>query len=533
MTPSGTATLIDALRVPGRYPHPAGPIAVIETHISWVLLTGPYAYKIKKPVNLGFLDFSTLAQRRFYCQEELRLNRRLAPQLYLDVVAIGGSTNDPVIGAESGIIEYAVRMVQFDPADRLDHLLERGQLRSGDVDELAQALAHAHEDTEVAPADGVYGTPQSIHKPVRENFDQISKHLRQDDQRDQLARVRTASEHAFERLQATFAQRLNAGRVRECHGDAHLANMVRFHNELVLFDCLEFDPLLRWIDVMSDLAFATMDLHARGRTDFGRRLLDRYLQHSGDYAGLSVLRFYQAYRAMVRAKVAAISRDQMGDAAGQVTEQRDPYGKYAALAGAFLRPLPRALLITVGVSGSGKTTVTDRLLEQFPLIRIRSDVERKRLFADLAGELAGADRTAVLYGPDAGRRTYERLADLARETVAAGFPVVLDATFLRQAWRQDIARLAAELGVPFIILEFRAPVEVMRQRVAERMRRGTDASEADVEVLEKQLSEWEALDAEEKEQAISADTDNSPAIEAMIEQVRDRLFPDGDRYTYI
>jgi aminoglycoside phosphotransferase family enzyme/predicted kinase len=533
MTQSGTATLIQALREPGRYPHPAGPVTVLETHISWVLLTGPYAYKIKKPINLGFLDFSTLEQRRFYCQEELRLNQRLAPQLYLDIVAIGGSADDPILGADSGIIEYAVRMVQFDPANRLDRLLERGQLRASDVDALAQTLAHAHEGATVSPTDGGYGTPPVVHKPVRENFDQIGPHLHRREEREQLTRLRSASEQAFDRLQAAFAQRLNAGRVRECHGDAHLANMVRFHDEPVLFDCLEFDPALRWIDVMSDLAFATMDLHARGRADFGRRLLDRYLQHSGDYTGLAVLRFYQAYRAVVRAKVAVIDRDRVGTETAHSTGAKDLYAGYAALAEAFLRPLPRALLITVGVSGSGKTTVTDGLLEQFPLIRIRSDVERKRLFGFRAGERTGADMAAVLYGPDAGRHTYQRLADLARETLVAGFPVVLDATFLRASWRQDIARLAAELGVPFLILEFRAPVAIMRQRVAERERRGSDASEAGLEVLEKQLSEQEALTAKEEKIAFSADTSDSMTVEALIDQLRDRLFPAGDRDTYI
>ncbi len=533
MTRTGTAPLIDALRDPRRYPHPTGPIAVIETHISWVLLTGPYAYKIKKPVDLSFLDFSTLEKRRHYCQEELRLNRRLAPQLYLDVVAIGGTPDKPVLGADTGIFEYAVRMVQFDQADRLDHMLEHGRLRPFHIDTLAEELARFHDDAAIAAPDGDYGSAEAVYRPVRENLAQIKPHLRNDGERMQLTRLQSWSDQNHARLQAAFMRRLAARRVRECHGDAHLANMVCHRGELLLFDCLEFDPALRWIDVMSELAFVTMDLEARGRPDFSHRLLDRYLQHSGDYAGLALLRFYQTYRALVRAKVAAIRRDQAGTESVSPDGDDDPYVAYAALAERFTQPLPPALIITCGVSGSGKTTATDLIVEQLPLIRVRSDVERKRLFGYAATERTGADVAATLYGANAGYRTYQRLAELAGRILDAGFPAIVDATFLRREWRTEFRQLAAELAAPFIILEFHAPVAVMRQRVTARMEQRTDASEANVAVLEKQLSEWEALTPEEEECAFSADTAEAGAAARLIDRVRTRLGLDGGGHTYI
>lgn len=533
MTQVRTVTLIDALQDPGRYPHPVDRITVIETHISWVVLTGPFAYKIKKPVDLGFLDFSTLERRRFYCQEELRLNRRLAPRLYRAVIAIGGPAEDPVLGADTDIIEYAVQMVQFDQADRLDHRLEQGRLEAGQIDALAEELARFHGQAAIAPADSDYGSAKAVRRPVFENFEQIEPRLSGARERTRLARLLRWSEREAGELEPVFTQRRAESRVRECHGDAHLANMVWYQGEVLLFDCLEFDPELRWIDVMSELAFAIMDLQARGQAEFGRRLLDRYLQQTGDYGGLRVLRFYQCYRALVRAKVEAIRRSQDKNAMTSQPDTPDPCLAYIDLAGSYMKTPSPALIITCGVSGSGKTVATDRLVEELPVIRIRSDVERKRLFGFAPAERTGTEATSTVYGPEAGRRTYERLRNLAREIVGAGYPVVVDATFLRALWREEFRQLAADLDIPFLILKFHAPIPVLRQRVADRLRRRQDASEAGLEVLEKQLGEWEELTPDEKKHAFSLDTSDSEAPAQLLRHLRGILREDPPGHTYI
>lgn len=491
-------SLVEALQNPALYGHPVTGFEVIETHISWVLLTGPYVYKIKKPVDLGFLDFTTLEKRLHYCQEELRLNRRLAPDLYVDVIAIGGSPDAPSLDASTGVFEYAVKMKQFDEDHRLDHLLDSGQLKPEHIDRLADELAAFHQSAAVADSDSNYATAETVWSSVNANFEHIRPLLSHEKDRAQLDRLEHWSRDAFQALQPVFRQRRDNGFVRECHGDAHLANMVLIDNAVVLFDCLEFNTSLRWIDVISELAFATMDLDDRRRPDFANRLLDRYLQRTGDYAGLKLLRFYQVYRALVRAKVATI-RLQQEQVPKQVDETWREYHGYMELAASYLKPRQPILAITHGLSGAGKTTVTQELLQRLPLIRIRSDVERKRLFGLQLEEKSDIPLKDEIYSADANQRTYNALADLARVTIGAGFGVIVDATFLRQAERQRFVQLSRSLDAPIVILEITATEAVMRRRIARRDHLGRDASEADTSVLERQLQWHEPLSTDERD----------------------------------
>jgi aminoglycoside phosphotransferase family enzyme/predicted kinase len=495
-------SLIKALQDPALYDHPVTGFEVIETHISWVLLTGHYVYKVKKPVDLGFLDFTTLEKRLHYCQEELRLNQRLAPDLYIDVIAIGGSPDAPSLGASTGIFEYAVKMKQFDEAGRLDHLLDSGQLNPEHIDQLADELAAFHHRAAVAGGDNSYGTAETVWSPVKANFEHIRPLLSHEMDMAQLDRLEHWSRTTFEALRPVFQQRRDDGFIRECHGDAHLANMVLIDDAVVLFDCLEFNPALRWIDVISELAFVVMDLDDRRRPDFANRLLDRYLQRTGDYAGLKLLRFYQVYRALVRAKVATI-RLQQEQTPEQVKETWREYHGYVDLAASYTEARQPILTITHGLSGVGKTTVTQELLQRLPLIRVRSDVERKRLFGL---QLEGKSETGFkdqMYSADASRRTYNALADLARTIIGAGFGVVVDATFLRQTERQCFSQLSRTLNTPFVILEITADEEVMRKRITHRDRLGRDASEADTSVLEQQLQWHEPLSTDERDSTLT------------------------------
>jgi aminoglycoside phosphotransferase family enzyme/predicted kinase len=456
---------------------------LIETHISWVLLDGQFAWKIKKPVRLPFLDFSTLATRQRLCREELRLNRRLAPAVYLDVVPISGSAQQPLIHGQGPAIEYALRMKQFPPGALMAEQLAAGTLRPEHLDKLAQSLAAFHRDAHVAGPESAGGHPERIEGAVN----QVMAGLHQQGCTAECAALAPWLAAQAEHLRPLWQQRLADGHVREGHGDLHLANVVLLGDEVTAFDCIEFDPALRWGDVITDIAFLVMDLMAHGRADLAFRFLNAYLDLSGDHAGLPLLRHALVYRALVRALVARLHPRQ-GD------EPAVP--DYLALALSLTHPASARLLITHGLSGSGKSVLTQSLLQQAQAIRLRSDIERQRTAPPGVGR----------YSPEARQRTYARLRDLAHQALLAGYPVIVDATFLKAADRSAFKALALEHQVPFAILHCLAPQEALRQRIGQRLAQGTDASEASLSVLEAQQAEQEPLTVPEQAHTLVADT---------------------------
>jgi aminoglycoside phosphotransferase family enzyme/predicted kinase len=511
--------LIQALTQRSVYAHPTTEITVLQTHISWVVLTGPYAYKIKKPVNLGFVDFSTLAKRHFFCQEELRLNRRLAPHLYLEVVAISGTPECPRLHAKAPPIEYAVKMRQFPQDQLLSHLLAAGTLQASHTDQLAHEVSAFHARIATATPESPFGTPEMIYQPVHDNFqhlfDTIDDPIRQAHARE----LETWCQHTFAARRGDMLARKRDGFVRECHGDMHLGNMILLDEAVVIFDCLEFNESLRWIDVASEVAFVTMDLEDRGRPDLAYRFLNGYIEATGDYGLLGLLPFYLTYRATVRAKVAGIRLEQSHLLPEEVQHVREEFGSYLDLATRYTRPSPPRLFITHGVSGSGKSAGTQQVIEAIGAIRLRSDVERKRLFG-LDPLERSTDHSALgLYAPAVTQRTYAHLAQQAARVVQAGFSAVIDATFLQRAQRDAFQRLAATLGVPFTILAFQARDETLRHRVARRSAQANDASEADLAVLQGQLAAREPLAADEQTHTITIDTDVPQVFDHLRETV--------------
>ena len=475
-SPPALPPLIRALLDPGRYSHPVERVDLVETHISWVLLAGEFAYKLKKPVTLPFVDYGTVERRRADCAAELRLNRRYARELYLDVVDFDG--------------EPAVKMRRFDESCRLDRVCARGELTPAHLSGLARTVADFHRAAAVAPPSSRFGTPEQVLAPARENFDELDALLPGESPRLTLLRAWTEAE--FARCRDAFAARKTGGFVRECHGDLHLGNLVLLDGRVTPFDCIEFNEDFRWIDVASEIAFTYVDLLDHGQPGLACWLLNEWLVWSGDQGdggALAVLRFYAVYRAMVRAKVAAL-QGRTEAAAG-----------YLALAERLGVPPRLTLTITFGPSGSGKTTVSSALLladATASTIRWRSDVERKRLF----GLPADADSGGTIYAADASARTYARLAELARATLGHGWPVIIDAAFLKRDERQAFAAIAGGLGVPFGILACTAPVDALRRRLDAR---SNDASEATAAVLEQQLEWLETLDDTEQARLIAPD----------------------------
>ncbi|MET0543935.1 MAG: AAA family ATPase [Variovorax sp.] len=479
-------------------------VKLVETHISWVLLAPALAFKLKKPVRLPFVDFSSLAARKHFCEEELRLNRILAPSLYLDVQPVCGTPEAPYIAdaghaAAGEPIDHVVRMRRFPDGMLLGELLGSGRLEAAELDGLARTLAHFHRDAPVAAAASGFGAPEGIEQRVMAALGSLEAACGA----PRIEALRRWVEGKAPGLRMAWLLRQRMGAVRECHGDLHLANVVRLDGRLQPFDCIEFDAALRCIDVMSDLAFLTMDLKAHGHTDLAFHFLDQYLQHAGDHGGLPVLRFYEVYRALVRAQVASL-RGPSGEGSPGVED-------YLLCAEDIVRRAQRRprLLITHGLSGSGKSTVAAQLLELAGSVRLRSDVERKRLFG-LPALAHSADHALDIYTPDATRRTFARLAEAARLALQAGYPVIVDAAFLRHAERAAFRALAASLQVPFAILDLRASPAQLRRRVAARQAGGLDASEAGPAVLERQFAFQEPLDAQERAVAISVETEMRP-----------------------
>jgi aminoglycoside phosphotransferase family enzyme/predicted kinase len=479
------------------YPHPAENIDLLETHISQVVLAGPYAYKIKKPVDLGFCDFTTLEKRREACEVELRLNQRLAPQLYIDVVEIRGEPDAPRVDGAGPVLEYAVRMHRFPQQALARRMLADGRLTREMIDALALELARFHAASPAAPEGSPFGSAESVLHDVCENFDQIEAMLPRSNEDEALGCLRDWCEREFmlqyDHIQARHAR----GMTRECHGDLHLGNIVCIDGALVPFDCIEFSARLRWIDVMSEVAFLFMDLLDRGADELAWRFLNAYLEETGDYSGVAVLRFHVVYRAMVRAKVHLIRALQQPAGSAERARLTQQYEAYLALAARCTRFGAPAILLMHGFSGCGKSTIALALAQELGAVRIRSDVERKRLHGVARLSRTASRIDAGLYGPSATHATYARLAETARAIVQAGYTAIVDATFLRRAERAMVRAVATSEGVPIALVDVWAPEPILRTRMAGRDRQAADPSEANAAVLDHQLATAEPVGPED------------------------------------
>ena len=465
-----------------------------ETHISWVLVAGGQAWKLKKALHTGFLDYGTLAARRRACEEEVRLNRRYAPSLYLGVTALRGLPDAPVPDGAGELLEWAVRMRAFPQAARWDVRVRDGGLRREHVDRLACWLAGLHAGAPVAGSSASGSPADPAGRALRQRAATLAALRASLPDGDDLALV--AAIEARERRQAgglgaLLAQRMVGGRFRECHGDLHLGNLLLVDGHPLAFDAIEFDPALRWIDVIADLAFASMDLARHGRADLGRRLVDAYLAETGDYDGARVLRAHQVDRALVRALVATMRHPP------RPARARAPWRPYLALAWALGEPARPVLFATHGFSGSGKSSRTEGLVEAVGAVRIRADVERRRLHGLRAREPSGSTANGGIYSAAATDATYARLCLLAAPVIEGGLDAVLDATFLRRAQRERARACAKALGVPYALLDFPVARATLRARVAQRAMRPDGVSEADPAVLERQFITAEPLAPEE------------------------------------
>jgi aminoglycoside phosphotransferase family enzyme/predicted kinase len=498
---SALPPILQDLLNPAAYRHAVGNIEVRETHMSWVLLTGAEAYKIKKPVKLDFVDMSTLERRRQLCDEELRLNRRLVPELYLGVVPIVQVGGRATVDAAGPAVEYAVRMKQFAASDELQTLLVRNAVDAAQMAALGELLAKFHASAAVAPGTRAPERTQRLFQTVLDNLAQLLAHLRNVEPSAHLEPLIDWTHGSATALEPVLQSRERHGFVRECHGDLHTGNIVRLHDRLAPFDCIEFDPDLRWIDVMNDVSFLVMDLISHERRDLACALLSTYLEVGGDYEGVRAVPFYAVYRALVRAKVDALAIEQVP---ARAAELRPRLQQRIAAARWWTSRRHPTLILMHGASGSGKSWLSERLVPHAQVIRIRSDLERKRLAGIEPGQAAAAGVRKGIYAPQVSERTYARLAECAACCLHAGLSVVVDATFLELSHRAAFRTLAERIGASFVMVSCQADRDTLAERVRKRSIQRADASDADLAILETQLREMKPLDAGEQRYVIVA-----------------------------
>lgn len=484
--------LIQQMLQPGFYPHGVTePVQLIQTHASFVLLTGDYTYKIKKPVNFGFLDYSNLEKREHFCNQELLLNRRTAPEIYLEVLPIIQTgdyfqfgSNSPAISPAEVAVEYTLKMREFPQNSLLLNLLERGLLTEQLMADLGRELANFHSTAITNSYIRTFGEVSQIRTAIDNNYLISQKYMGGPQTQTQYQGTKDYTDAFFAENQNLFNLRIANHKIRECHGDLHLRNIALWQDKILLFDCIEFNEQFRFVDVMYDVAFTVMDLESRGRRDLGNVFLNTYIEQTGDWEGLQLLPLYLSRQAYVRAKVTSLMLDDAAISTAQKAEISQTAAHYYKLAWQYTQPHRGKLTLMSGLSGSGKSTAARYLARRTGAIHIRSDAVRKHLGGIPLNERGGQD----LYSEEMTAQTYGRLLELGIILADRGWDVILDAKFDRENLRTDAINQAQSHGLPLQIIYCTAPIEVLRERLQQR--RG-DIADATAELLSSQQAAFE------------------------------------------
>ena len=486
--------VVAALMNPQTYPLDSRPAAVemIETHISYIFFTGLRVYKVKKAIDFGFLDFTSLEKRRHFCEREVLLNQRLSPNVYLEVAEVRESGGDLSIGGPGTTVEYAVVMRQLHHADAMDEVLARGKLSEGMIRSIAKRLADFHHEAERNQEITALGGLQTVRENVRENFQQTEVYRGRTVNSDAYARIRAYSEAFMDVKENIFQHRASQGSVRDGHGDLRMDH-VFLDGEIEIIDCIEFNDRFRYADVASDVAFLAMDLDYAGRPDLAETFQDAYVAASGDTSLPEVLTFYKCYRAFVRAKVDSLRLDQVAGDPDELEQVRARAEKHVALADTYATSPQPVLAITAGLMGTGKSRVAQLLAQRLNADLLSTDVLRKEMAGIPPTERRYQNWEQGLYSPEALDQTYQEMHGRAAVTLAAGGSVVLDASYRRRAWRQDAIRVAQEAGVPFVALECVCPVDLVRARLDTRLDQSDILSDGRWELYQQQAAAFEPI----------------------------------------
>lgn len=519
------ADWIDALARPAAYAHPVDTVEVHQTHISIVFLAGRFAYKVKKPVNLGFLDFRTLDQRKYFCEEEVRLNRRLAPQVYLDVLPITIDAGRPRFGGTGPAVEWAVLMKRLPGDATLQSRVLRGDIEPETLDRLAQRLAQFHRQADRNQQARAFGRFAFVAHNARENFQQTETHVGVTVAANVFEGVRALTEAQLHQHHDRIEARADRDLPCDTHGDLHLDHVYYFPDEsppddLVMIDCIEFADRFRYADPVADAAFLVMDLKFHGRRDLARRFADAYFQAAGDADGRDLLPFWSAYRAVIRAKVDGIKvlARELGPTVHASVLARAQAHWLLAL-GELETPARRpALVIVCGLPGSGKSTLAASLAEVGNFQLLRSDLIRKELT-----QAAGLSATASgfwegIYDPVWSERTYREMLTRAERLWWNGERVLVDANFREDGQRQLFLDAAKRWCIPTLFLHCQTDAALVRQRLQARR---DDVSDADWNTYQQLAGRWQPWRTTPDTTLIAIDTSGTPAVVA--EQVIQKL----------
>ncbi len=502
---------VEQMLQPGFYPHPVQePIQLIQTHVSYVFLTGDYAYKVKKPVNFGFLDFSTLEKRKHFCEEELRLNQRGAKELYLEVLPLTMVAGQYHLGGKQQVVEYTLKMRQFPQEALLSEMFVQGKLQESHLQQLGKEVAKFHAQTATNDYIRSFGEVAQIRAAFDENYQQTEKYIGGPQTQTQFAETKQYTDKFFRERTKVFKSRMSGDFIRECHGDLHLRNIALWQDRFLLFDCIEFNEPFRFVDVMYDVAFAVMDLEARQRQDLANAFLNSYVEETGDWEGLQVLPLYLSRQAYVRAKVNSFLLDDPGVPEQVKLEIAETAAGYYKQAWEYTKPRQGRLILMSGLSGSGKSTTARYLARQLGAIHVRSDAVRKHL-AGIPLMQRGEDD---LYTPQMTQQTYTRLQELGIMLATEGFTVILDAKYDRQQLRLEAIAQATEKGIPLHILCCQAPLEVIRQRLQNR---SDDIADATVDLLP--LQQKSAQEFTEQEKPLVKILDTTLPLQAQLKEI--------------
>ena len=519
------AALVAALKAPDFYPHRVEKVDFIQTHISSVFLTGERAYKLKKPVNFGFLDFSTIELRRRYCEAEVALNRRLAPDVYLGVepivrdgdrLRLGGASDSGGSGDRGEVVDWLVVMRQLDQARLGVRVIERGELTARHVDQLVEQLVPFYRRAPTGEGVDHWGTLEAMKVNTDENFAQTEAYVGKLISPARFAHVREFTERFYRERADLFTRRVAEGRVREIHGDLHLVN-VFFSDPPVIFDCIEFNDRLRCGDVAVDLAFLAMDLDYRGRRDLAQRLIDGYVAASGDAGLREPLDFYKCYRAYVRGKISSFTSSDPAlddrERRAQRNLARHYFGLAYRYAGGAMRP---ALVVVFGLMGSGKTSIVRFLRETFGWHVLSTDAVRKQIAGVGENTRVWVPYGSGLYSSEMNDRTYGEVCRRAENLLYAGFPAAIDGAYKKRSERAPLIELARRADGRLLFLETVCEPETQRRRLEKRQRYDT-RSDGRIELMETQRADFEASDDAHRELHVELSTDGP------VEETRRRL----------
>ena len=497
---------IDSLLQPSAYSVPTAAVHLQQTHVSLLFFTEQFVYKVKKPVNLGFLDFSTIERRFFFCHEELRLNRRLAPEVYLEVVPVRATPQGASLSGDGTIVDYAVKMVRLPEELMMSRLLEQGAVTFDQIRTLAGIVARFHRVAAASKEIAGYGAPAAVRANWEENFGIVEQFVGQTVSRDDFRFIRNWVVEFLARNEILFERRVTEGFIREGDGDLHAGNIC-LTEPPVIFDCIEFNERFRYLDTAADIAFLLMDLEYYRSGRFAALFIAEYCVVTGDDGVRDLLPFYQVYRAFIRGEVESIKAAEPELSPGEREEAAESARRHFRLArGLIIRDrLPLTLFITCGLSGSGKSVIASELSFQLGLEQFSSDPVRKELAGIQPTDRCSGAYLDGIYSHDFTRKTYDRLRELASGALTAGRSIIVDATFRNPQERAIFRELASVHGARFVILAICCTETLILERLDDRELRGDMISDARRAVYHRQKSDFAPPEIAEGE-VITVDT---------------------------